>query len=165
LTCLPPFPNVEEFELCESTLKPLKEALDTSAAPLSKLKLLKIQGRNLEFDSLPSKFQQNLTSLEYLKLVNVDKLEFWFKDCFPSLKKIMISLGPSTTIPDKICDILSLQHTEIIGCHYLNSLPRGMSRLNNLVELNIWDCPLLGRYNCKCFKGEDLHKFIMSRTK
>jgi len=163
LTCLPPFPNVEEFELCESTLKPLKEALDTSTTPLSMLKLLKIQGRNLEIDSLPSKFQQNLTSLEHLKLVNVDKLEFWFEDCFPSLKKIMISLGNSTILPDKMCDLLSLQHIQIFGCHYLKSLPRGMSRLINLVELKIWDCPLLGRCNCKCFTGEDLHRLIMSR--
>lgn len=108
--------------MCESTLKPLKDALDTSTTPLSMLKSLKIQGNNLEIDSLPSMFQQNFTSLENLKLVNVDKLEFWF-DCFPSLKKIMISLGNSTILPDKIFDLLSLKRIEIVGCHYLKSLP------------------------------------------
>ncbi|KEH25299.1 disease resistance protein (NBS-LRR class) family protein [Medicago truncatula] len=121
LTCLPPFPNVKEFELCESTLKPLKDALDTSTTPLSMLKSLKIQGSNLEIDSLPSMFQ-------YLTYYHLKRIE-------------------------------------IVGCHYLKSLPRGISRLNNLVELKKWDCPLLGQCNCKCFTGEDLLRFLMSRTK
>jgi len=148
LTDLPTFPNVEELQLCESMVKPLKETLDmastsSSSTPLSMLKSLKIEGKLPDISVLPSRWKQNLTSLEHLEIGDVDNLDIWFEHGFPSLQKVVIYGCDLKALPSTICDLRSLQDIEMMGCHKLASLPKEMVQLTNLVTLEIWDCPLL----------------------
>ncbi|KAK2420152.1 putative disease resistance protein RGA1 [Trifolium repens] len=147
LTYLPTFPNVKELQLCESMVKSLKETLEmassSTSTPLSKLKSLKIEGKLLDISVLPSHWKQNLTSLEHLEIGDVDKVDIWFEDNLPSLQKVVIYGCDLKALPTKMCDLLSLQHIKMMGCHNLQSLPKEMDRLTKLSTLEIWDCPLL----------------------
>jgi len=148
LTDLPTFPNVKEMQLCESMMKPLKETLDMASSsscstPLSMLKSLKIEGKLPDISVLPSQWKQNLTSLECLEIGDVDKPDIWFEGKFPSLQRVVVYGCDLEALPNKMCDLLSLQHIKMMGCHKLASLPKEMIKLNNLVTLEIWDCPLL----------------------
>ena len=158
LTYLPTFPNVEELQLCECMVKPLKETLDiassSSSTPLSKLKSLKIEGKLPDISLLPSRWKQNLTSLERLEIGDVDNLDIWFEDNFPSLQKVVVYGCDLKALPSKMCDMLSLQHVKMMGCHKLASLPKEMVKLINLVTLEIWDCPLLVE-RCQSETGVD----------
>ncbi|KEH25214.1 putative disease resistance protein RGA3 isoform X1 [Medicago truncatula] len=158
LTDLPTFPNVEELQLCESMVTPLKETLDiassSSSTPLSKLKSLKIEGKLPEISVLPSRWKQNLTSLEHLEIGDVDNLDIWFEDNFPSLQKVVVYGCDLQALPQKMCDLSSLQHVKMMGCHKLASLPKEMVNLNKLVTLEIWDCPLLVE-RCQSETGVD----------
>jgi len=147
LTDLPTFPNVEELQLCEPMVKPLKETLDmassSSSTPLSMLKSLKVEGKLPDINVLPSQWKQNLTSLEHLEIVDVDNLDIWFEDNLPSLQKVVVYGCDLKALPSKMCDFLSLQHIKMMGCHNLASLPKEMVQLTKLVTLEIQDCPLL----------------------
>jgi len=147
LTDLPTFPNVEELQLRECMVKPLKETLDiassSSSTPLSMLKSLKIEGKLPDISVLPSQWKQNLTSMKHLEIGDVDNLDIWFEDNFPSLKKVVIYGCDLEALPRTICDLPSLQQIKMMGCHKLASLPGEMVNLTNLVTLEIWDCPLL----------------------
>jgi len=158
LTDLPTFPNVEELQLCESMVKSLKETLDiassSSSTPLSKLKSLKIEGKLPDISVLPSRWKQNLTSLEHLEIGDVDNLDIWFDDNFPSLQKVVIYGCDLKALPSTICDLRSLQHIKMMGCHKLASLPKEMVKLFHLRELEIWDCPLLVE-RCQSETGVD----------
>lgn len=158
LTDLPTFPNVEELQLCESMVKPLKETLDiassSSSTPFSMLKSLNIEGKLPDISVLPSQWKQNLTSLEHLEIGDVDNLDIWFGDNFPSLKKVVIYGCDLKALPSKMCDILSLKQIKMMGCHKLASLPEEMVKLTNLVTLEIWDCPLLVE-RCQSETGVD----------
>ncbi|KAJ1413992.1 Leucine-rich repeat domain superfamily [Sesbania bispinosa] len=149
LNCMPTFPDVEKLQLCESAVaKPLRETLDiasSSSTPLSILKSLKIEGKLLDIKDLPSQWVRSLTSLEYLEIGGVEKLEIWFLDldCFPSLRKIMVYDCELQALPNVMCNSISLKHIKLMGCRKLASLPEGMPRLTNLAILEIWDCPLL----------------------
>lgn len=147
LDLLPGFPNVEELQLCGTNLFVLLRTLeeDVSSAPLSKLRSLKIEGKLRGIGYLPSGWKENLTSLEYLEIGDVENLDRWFEkeDSFPSLREIVIYDCDSQALPDKMCDLQSLEHIKILGCHKLASLPDRMTNLTNLKTLEIWDCPLL----------------------
>lgn len=148
LTDLPTFPNLEKMQLCESMVKPLKETLgvassSSSSTPLSVLKSLKIEGTLPDISVLPSRWKQNLTSLEHLKIGDVDDLDIWFEDNFPSLQKVVVYGCGLKALPSKMCDLASLKHIKMMGCHKLASLPKEMKHLTKLVTLEIWDCPLL----------------------
>lgn len=148
LADLPTFPNVEELQLCESMVKPLKETLDMassslSSTPLSMLKSLKIEGKLPNISLLPSQWKQNLISLEHLEIGDADKPDIWFKGNFPSLQKVVIYGCDLKALPSKICDVFSLQHIKMMGCHKLASLPKEMVKLTKLATIEIWDCPLL----------------------
>jgi len=159
LTDLPTFPNVEEMQLCESMMTPLKETLavassSPSSTSLSMLKSLKIEGKLPDISVLPSRWKKNLTSLEHLEIGDVDNLDIWFEDTFSSLKKVVIYGCDLKALPSKMCDMLSLQHIKMMGCHKLASLPKEMVKLTNLGTLEIWDCPLLVE-RCQSETGVD----------
>jgi leucine-rich repeat protein SHOC2 len=149
LTDLPTFPNVQDLQLCESMVKPLKNTLDIAssssspATPLSMIVSLRIEGKLPDISILPSHWKQNLTSLKHLEIGDVEDLDIWFEDNFPSLQKVVIYGCDLKALPSKMCDLLSLQHIKMTGCHSLESLPKEMVQLTNLVTLEIWDCPLL----------------------
>jgi leucine-rich repeat protein SHOC2 len=145
---LPPFPEVRELQLYECMVKPLKNTLDmpsssTLGTPLPRIKSLRIEGNLLDISDLPSQWKGNLTSLEHLEIGDVDDLDIWFEDNFPSLQKVVIYGCDLKALPSKMCHLLSLQHIKMMGCHKLASLPKEMVQLTNLVTLEIWDCPLL----------------------
>ncbi|MCH92423.1 disease resistance protein (CC-NBS-LRR class) family protein, partial [Trifolium medium] len=88
---LPTFQNVEELQLCESMVKPLKETLDMASSSSS-------------------------TPLSLLKTV------WMVKDCEGYDDGVV-------TLPSRMCDMPSLEHIKIMGCHNLESLPKEMDRL------------------------------------
>ncbi|MCI19417.1 CC-NBS-LRR resistance protein, partial [Trifolium medium] len=109
---------------------------------LSKLESLKIEGKLPDVSVLPPQWKQKLSSLKYLEIGDVDDLEFWFKDGFPSLQKVVVYGSDLKALPGSMCDLESLQHIKMMGCHKLASLPEKMKELK-LDTLEIWDCPLL----------------------
>jgi leucine-rich repeat protein SHOC2 len=149
LTDLPTFPNVQDLQLCESMVKPLKNTLDIAssssspATPLSMIVSLRIEGKLPDISILPSHWKQNLTSLKHLEIGDVDDLDIWFEDNFPSLQKVVIYGCDLKALPSRMCDLQSLEHIKMMGCHNLESLPKKMGQLTKLVTLEIWDCPLL----------------------
>jgi len=134
--------------------KTLDIASSSSSTPLSKLKSLKIEGKLPDVSVLPSRWKRNLTSLEHLEIGDVDNLDIWFEDNFSSLKKVVIYGCDLKALPSTICDLPSLQHIKIMGCHKLASLPKEMVQLTNLITLEIWDCPLLVE-RCQSETGVD----------
>ncbi|XP_027358414.1 putative disease resistance protein RGA3 [Abrus precatorius] len=161
LTFMPTFPHLlEELQLHSSTVEPLRETLGTASSsftPLSNLKSLKIEGKILGIKDLPNQWMQSLTSLEYLEIGDVEKLDDWFVACPRSLLKIMVYDCEIQALPNEICKLQSLQHMKILGCRNLKLLPKEMHLLTSLFTLEIWDCPLLHE-KCQKATGADWHK-------
>ncbi|GAU36114.1 hypothetical protein TSUD_277260 [Trifolium subterraneum] len=159
---LPTFPKVVELQLYQSMVKPLKNTLDiasssSSATPLSMIKSLKIEGKLPDISILPSRWKQNLTSLNHLEIGNVDDLGIWFEDNFTALQKVVIYGCDLKALPIEMCYLPSLEHIKIMGCHNLESLPKEMDNLTKLVTLEISNCPLLVE-RCQKITGEDWPK-------
>ncbi|KAJ1399396.1 Virus X resistance protein-like, coiled-coil domain [Sesbania bispinosa] len=129
LTCVPPFPKLDDsLELCECSVEPLEATLNIAAVndftPLSMLKSLEIKFEILGMEKLPKDWMQNLTSLEVLEFrflpseILFQEIEAWFKDdvdFLPSLKKM-----------------------GFIYCDDLHALPEGIARFTNLRTPHIY---------------------------
>jgi len=72
----------------------------------------------------------------------------------PSLRSLYIFDCKSTSLPDWLGDITSLQQLDINLCRELRSLPSSIQRLTNLSHLIILGCPHLEK-RCKRETGED----------
>jgi len=72
----------------------------------------------------------------------------------PSLRSLYIFHYKSTSLPDWLGDMTSLQKLDIWDCKELRSLPSSIQRLTNLSHLIIRGCPHLEK-RCKRETGED----------
>ena len=130
MTWMPLFPNLEEgLWLMNGSLKALEETIEMNNTG----------GRASSFpsSSSSSSFSPPLSKLKKLSLWNIEELESlpeeWFKN------------------------LTSLERLQICSCHYLTSLPKGMSHLISLQTLEIDGCPQL-KQRCEKEKGEDWDK-------
>jgi len=105
-----------------------------------------------ELVTLPSNMSQ-LTALRSVRIMGCFTLPNGLQRV-PSLRTLDISSCMSTSLPDWLGDMTSLQKLEIWDCVKLRSLPSSIQRLTNLSSLKIHGCPYLKK-RCKRETGED----------
>ena len=105
-----------------------------------------------ELVTLPSNISQ-LTSLRTVSIDECSTLPNGLQHV-PSLKTLDITDYKSTSLPDWLGDMTSLQELEIWYCRELRSVPSSIQRLTNLSSLIIEGCPYLKK-RCKRETGED----------
>ncbi|KAK7367054.1 hypothetical protein VNO80_09060 [Phaseolus coccineus] len=106
-----------------------------------------------ELVTLPSNMSQ-LTALGTVTIEGCSTLPYGLQ-CVPSLRTLHITTCRSTSLPDWLGDMTSLQKLEIWNCKELRSLPSSIQRLTNLSSLITRGCPYLEK-RCKRETGEDL---------
>lgn len=168
LTCMPPFPHLEErLELKNTSWKVFKQTVMnvaghqsssavSSFSPLSKLRALHIAG----IDDLQSLSDlSSFTSLKYLTVHCCPKLKHLSSEIqhLVSLKKLLISECPelerfsnddNATVSQGVGESLhhvttSLQTLRIWYCGNLMAIPEWIGNLEALKELEIRGCPNL----------------------
>ncbi|XP_027915233.1 putative disease resistance protein RGA4 [Vigna unguiculata] len=101
---------------------------------------------------LPSNMSQ-LTALRDVSILYCSTLPEGLQRV-PSLRSLYIFNCNSTSLPDWLGDITSLQQLSIDYCMELRSLPSSIQRLTNLSSLRIYNCSHLEK-RCKRETGED----------
>ncbi|KAK7367058.1 hypothetical protein VNO80_09065 [Phaseolus coccineus] len=91
--------------------------------------------------TLPSNMNQ-LTALRSVEIVGCSTLPNGLQRV-PSLRTLDIQGCSSTSLPDWLGDMTSLQKLEIWNCRELRSVPSSIQRLTNLSSLSISQCPYL----------------------
>ncbi|ESW30170.1 hypothetical protein PHAVU_002G130600 [Phaseolus vulgaris] len=105
-----------------------------------------------ELVTLPSNMTQ-LTALRTVRIHHCSTLPYGLQ-CAPPYELWIYSVTRSTSLPDWVGDMTSLQKLEIGYCEELRSIPSSIQRLTNLSSLNIRECPYLKK-RCKRETGED----------
>ncbi|KAK7367060.1 hypothetical protein VNO80_09067 [Phaseolus coccineus] len=105
-----------------------------------------------ELVTLPNNMTQ-LTALRTVTIEGYSTLPYALQ-CVPSLRTFYIIDYKSTSLPDWLGDMTSLQKVEIFLCKELRSLPSSIQRLTNLSSLSIRECPYLKK-RCKRETGGD----------
>ncbi|KAK7367063.1 hypothetical protein VNO80_09070 [Phaseolus coccineus] len=105
-----------------------------------------------ELVTLPSNMSQ-LTALRTVTIEGCSTLPYGLQ-CVPSLRTLHITTCRSTSLPDWLGDMTSLQKLEIWNCRELRSLPSSIQRLTNLSSLITRGCPYLEK-RCRTETGED----------
>jgi len=105
-----------------------------------------------ELVALPNNMSQ-LTALRDVSIMDCSTLPDGLQRV-PSLRSLCIFDCNSTSLPDWLGDITSLQQLDINFCKKLRSLPSSIQRLTNLSHLSIYSCPHLKK-RCKRETGED----------
>ena len=133
-----------------SYCKKLK-SLSEGVRHLTRLKIL-IVDKCPELVTLPS----NMTLLTALRTVTIDDCSTlpYGLQCVPSLRSLDITGCSSTSLPNWLGDITSLQKLQISNCVELRSLPSSIQRLTNLSSLTISECPYLKK-RCEKETGDD----------
>ncbi|KAL9328436.1 hypothetical protein ACSQ67_003439 [Phaseolus vulgaris] len=154
--------NLEYFS--EHVLEVLSSLKSLSISYCEKLKSLSEGVRHLtclgrlsihncpELVTLPSNISQ-LTSLRTVSIDECSTLPNGLQHV-PSLQTLDITDYKSTSLPDWLGDMTSLQELEIWYCRELRSVPSSIQRLTNLSSLTIIECPYLKK-RCKRETGED----------
>ncbi|XP_027913438.1 putative disease resistance protein RGA4 [Vigna unguiculata] len=101
---------------------------------------------------LPSNMSQ-LTALRDVSILYCSTLPEGLQRV-PSLRSLYILYCKSTSLPDWLGDISTLEELSIDRCRELRSLPSSIQRLTNLSHLSIISCPYLKK-RCKRETGED----------
>ncbi|XP_027913640.1 putative disease resistance protein RGA4 [Vigna unguiculata] len=105
-----------------------------------------------ELVALPNKMSQ-LTALQHVSINICSTLPDGLQRV-PSLRSLYICDYKSTSLPDWLGDISTLEELIINYCRELRSLPSSIQRLTNLSHLSICKCPHLKK-RCKRETGED----------
>jgi len=105
-----------------------------------------------EMMTLPSDMTK-LTALRILSIRSCSTLPNGLQR-FPSVRTLDIEFYWSTSLPDWLGDMTSLQKLEFRHCRELRSVPSSIQRLTNLSSLIISECPYLKK-RCMRETGED----------
>ncbi|KAL9328438.1 hypothetical protein ACSQ67_003441 [Phaseolus vulgaris] len=105
-----------------------------------------------ELVTLPSNMTQ-LTALRTAVIGGCSTLPYGLQ-CVPSIQTLVTIDCRSTSLPDWLGDMTSLQKLEIYNCEELRSVPSSIQRLTNLSSLTMSDCPYLMK-RCERETGED----------
>jgi hypothetical protein len=141
-------------ELCISGGRALKVRVLRNISALTKLKILKLNLRNIK--SLPFQMEYTLIQLQELKLWKCKKLKylpstFTCCDAFPALTKFEIFYCRSLVNFPEVQEgaLPKLEKLYFTGCWNFKTLPFSLKNLTSLRKLIVADCEEIVKYSCR----------------